>query len=189
MNKWIKAHKKKYSIVTYDLGTALEIGQEEAIPVSALEELFSKSGEQLAREMAEKVYPHHYLDRDNPKRDLDDLAKTEHKRKKFIRGFIEAHNLQQVKIASSMLNIDSLLSEFKSQGFNVDNWDGEQGAEKAIVDGVSVVVSELKKERDAYYDELHAKRIEVEELRDAVVKFQAELFEAVNNPNYENTQP
>jgi hypothetical protein len=27
-------------------------------------------------------------------------------------------------------------------------------------------------------------RKEVDELRDAVVKFQAELFEAVNNPNY-----
>ena len=85
-------------------------------------------------------------------------------------------------------------------------------------------IADLKKERDAYYNELHAKRIEVEkltaklheqykywelvkegvlikqymeseaqnrelrkevdELRDAVVKFQAELFEAVNNPNY-----
>ncbi len=147
--RFTKLEETGYNSTTYDLGTALEIGQEESIPVSALEELFSKSGEQLAR---------HYAVAMGFKLELASGGDV-------MRSFMEAYNLQEVKIASSMLNIDSLLSEFKRQGFNVDNWDGEQGAEKAIVDGVSVIVAELKKERDAYYDQLHAKRIEVEELK------------------------
>lgn len=32
--------------------------------------------------------------------------------------------------------IDSLLKEFNRQGFDTSNWDGDEGAEKAIVDGV-----------------------------------------------------
>jgi hypothetical protein len=144
MNNWIKKHRVCYS-------TGTPIG-EWAIPVSALEELFSKSGEQLARDYAVSM---------GFKLELVSGGD-------IMRSFIEAYNIQEVKIASSMLDIDSLLSEFKRQGFNVDNWDGEQGAEKAIVDGVSVVVSELKKERDAYYDELHAKRIEVERLKSVI---------------------
>jgi hypothetical protein len=103
MNTWIEQNQ-----VCYSSGN----GQGEwAIPVSALEELKSKSGEQLAREMAEKVYPHHYLDRDNPRRDLDDLAKTEHKRKKFIRGFMEAYIIQQVKIEALMAEVERLNAE------------------------------------------------------------------------------
>ena len=37
---------------------------------------------------------------------------------------------------SDQLSIDELLSEFKRQGFDTSNWDGDEGAEKAIVDGV-----------------------------------------------------
>ena len=125
MNNWLKAHKKK----VIELAPNQMIF--EAIPISALLELTSKSGEQLARDYAVSM---------GFKLELASGAD-------IMRSFLEAYNLQQVKIEA------------------------------------------LKKERDAYYDELHAKRIEVEELRDAVVKFQAELFEAVNNPNYENTQP
>lgn len=40
-------------------------------------------------------------------------------------------------------NIDSLLSEFNRQGFNTENWDGDEGWEKAIVDGVRNHISEL----------------------------------------------
>lgn len=45
---------------------------------------------------------------------------------------------------SDNISIDELLSEFKRQGFDTSNWDGEEGAEKAIVDGVVKHISELE---------------------------------------------
>lgn len=124
MNNWINANKIKLYSCSEAFARECNLQLVEAIPVSSLEELFSKSGEQLAREM----YPDH-------------IGYTKEYRRE---AFLEAYNLQQVKIDSNMLDIDSLLSEFKRQGFNVDNWDGEQSAEKAIVDGVIVVVAELR---------------------------------------------
>jgi hypothetical protein len=165
MNNWIQAHKKTLQeFRKVDGYWGYKYYEVEAIPVSSLEELFSKDGEQLAREM----YPVVSLT------DAFNLARRE--------GFIEAYNLQEVKIASSMLNIDSLLSEFERQGISTENWDGEDGAERAIVDGVQNLLIEKE-------DQIEALNKEVEELRDAVVKFQAELFEAVNNPNYKYETP
>jgi len=37
---------------------------------------------------------------------------------------------------AEVISIDELLSEFKRQGFDTSNWEGDEGAEKAIVDGV-----------------------------------------------------
>jgi hypothetical protein len=105
MNNWINANKIKLYSCSEAFARECNLQLVEAIPVSALEELFSKSGEQLAREM----FP--YTE--------DDFSWITDCRRS---DFLEAYNLQEVKIA------------------------------------------ELKKERDAYYDELHAKRIEVEEL-------------------------
>jgi hypothetical protein len=103
MNKWIDAHKKKYSIVTYDLGTALEIGQEEAIPVSALEELFSKEGEQLAMEMMKikyKGYSH---------------AKFEEslEMESYQQGFIDSHNIQEVKMQALKKDVEEITATCK----------------------------------------------------------------------------
>lgn len=55
----------------------------------------------------------------------------------------ESEGKKQVDCAANHLNIDTLLSEFKRQGFDTSNWDGEEGAEKAIVDGVVNHISEL----------------------------------------------
>ena len=65
------------------------------------------------------------------------------------------------KIEADFISIDSLLSEFKRQGFNVSNWDGDEGAEKAIVDGVSVELAAAK-ERIAELEK------EVERLKDDI---------------------
>jgi hypothetical protein len=114
MNNWIEQNKEKFSSGTNEFG---ESGYIEALPVYKLKQLFSKDGEQLAREM----YPVVSLT------DAFNLARRE--------GFLEAYNLQQVKIEA------------------------------------------LKKERDAYYDQLHAKRIEVEELREQIAFLENEIDE------------
>ena len=46
--------------------------------------------------------------------------------------------------------MNELLSEFKRQGFDVSNWDGEEGAEKAIVDGV---VNHIAAQQEKYSEE------------------------------------
>lgn len=43
-----------------------------------------------------------------------------------------------------MISIDALLSEFKRQGFDTSNWDGDEGAAKAIVDGVKNHITEQR---------------------------------------------
>lgn len=48
---------------------------------------------------------------------------------------------------SDKLSIDALLSEFKRQGFDASGWDGEEGAEKAIVDGVVNHINERLENR------------------------------------------
>lgn len=47
--------------------------------------------------------------------------------------------------------VDRLLAEFKRQGINTENWDGDEGPEKAIVDGVK----SLLKEQEDYIKNLH----------------------------------
>jgi hypothetical protein len=55
----------------------------------------------------------------------------------------KAKELQAIDEADN-LSTDELLSEFNRQGFDTSNWDGEEGAEKAIVDGVVDHIQELQ---------------------------------------------
>lgn len=48
----------------------------------------------------------------------------------------------KAKCESDHLSIDELLSEFSRCGFNTENWDGDEGAEKAIVKGVCTSLEE-----------------------------------------------
>ena len=50
--------------------------------------------------------------------------------------------ISQIKDGDKM-SIDELLTEFKRQGIDTSNWDGEEGAEKAIVDGVMNLLNEI----------------------------------------------
>jgi len=55
------------------------------------------------------------------------------------------------------LNINYLLNEFTRRGFDVSNWDGDEGAEKAIVDGVC---NDKEKTVDWWSEELATMQIE-----------------------------
>jgi hypothetical protein len=79
-------------------------------------------------------------------------------------------------------NIDSLLSEFNRQGINTENWDGEEGWEKAIVDGVRHHIEELlapKEESPKTYTESEVREI-VGRTWEAAIK-----WEWVENRNQE----
>jgi uncharacterized protein YecA (UPF0149 family) len=157
MKNWINQHKKKYQVPFPPPTRGFEI--EEAVPVSALLELFSKDGEQLAREMYPITLP--------KKQWLHHLVKTQKQE-----AFLEAYNLQQVNIDSSMLDIDSLLSEFERQGISTENWDGEDGAERAIVDGVQNLLIEKDDKIDALKKEVEDVTATCKKWYDAAMYFQ-----------------
>jgi hypothetical protein len=95
MNNWIKDKE----IPCYDSRVS-KAAQEpfEAIPVSALEELFSKDGEQLAREM----FP---IPKPSPENATERIIKSG-----IQVGFEEAYNLQEVKIAELKKEVEELSS-------------------------------------------------------------------------------
>jgi hypothetical protein len=100
MNNWVNQHKVKV-LAEHDPYWG-EDKSFEAVPVSALEELFSKDGEQLAREMY-PTFPITYPG--SEARHYNSLAKQE--------GFLEAYNLQQVKI-------DALKEENEGKDLQID---------------------------------------------------------------------
>jgi len=55
--------------------------------------------------------------------------------KKFLIDMLKKELTKSAEEGDS-LSIDSLLAEFNRQGFDTSNWDGDEGSEKAIVDGV-----------------------------------------------------
>ena len=105
MNNWIKAHKKYCADVDYK-GEQVAF---EAIPVSALEELFSKDGEQLAREMMKikyKGYSH---------------AKFEEslEMESYQQGFIDSHNIQEVKMQALKKEVEELKAVIQGYAPNI----------------------------------------------------------------------
>ena len=94
MNNWINAHKRKMLDVSAPEGNRLKV---EVIPVSDLEELFSKDGEQLAREMADQKYSTVYLYNDPHSTSLDRMV-AGCKNIGYKEGFLEAYNLQEVRM-------------------------------------------------------------------------------------------
>lgn len=91
MNNWINANKIKLYSCSEAFARECNLQLVEAIPVSALEELFSKDGEQLAREM----YP-----------DVVGIGYGINSAKRS--GFFEAYNIQEVKIAELKKEVEEL---------------------------------------------------------------------------------
>jgi len=88
---------------------------------------------------------HHNLER----KDLGDIERKNYefqlaRSKELMGSIINPTPSKELKSAEAdNLSIDELLSEFKRQGFDTSNWDGDEGAEKAIVDGVRNHIAEL----------------------------------------------
>ena len=120
MNNWLNKHSQELFTRNDE--------RVEAIPVSALEELKSNDGEQLAREMYPSKSGIPFLC------DTGDIARFKQQ------SFLEAYNLQEVKMA-----------EFKEE---VKKWFGD--AQKEL------------NEKLALWAENEALKKEVEELRDAL---------------------
>lgn len=113
-----------------------------------------------------------------------------------------SHTEQELrqKCESDHLSINELLAEFKRQGFDTSNWDGEEGAEKAIVDGVRSHVVQLDELYDKALDisvgDLMEARIkrnqEVQELRQEIERLKwliEKTFKAQEEMNLDITEP
>lgn len=59
------------------------------------------------------------------------------------------------------ISINELLQEFTRRGFDTSNWDGDEGAEKAIVDGVC---NSLEEGREKLFDTIAEQHIRIKEL-------------------------
>ncbi len=57
----------------------------------------------------------------------------------------EADRLRE-NCSANHVNIDDLLTAFNNAGFDTSNWDGEEGAEQALVDGVKNEIDRLRGE-------------------------------------------
>ena len=119
MNNWIQANKKTLQeFRKVDGYWGYKYYEVEAIPVSSLEELFSKDGEQLAREM----YP---VDMDI--KTFRELERQYINQIDCQRAFLEAYNLQEVKIAELKKEVEELRSQMKNSTYckclkNVHNY-------------------------------------------------------------------
>jgi hypothetical protein len=104
MNNWIQAHKVKV-LSEHDPYWG-EDKSFEAIPVSALEELFSKDGEQLARDYAVSM---------GFKLELVSGGD-------IMRSFLEGYNLKEVKIAELKKEVEELREQIAAlkEGFEGD---------------------------------------------------------------------
>jgi trimethylamine:corrinoid methyltransferase-like protein len=119
MNNWIKAHKKYCADVDYK-GEQVAF---EAIPVSALEELFSKDGEQLAREM----YPWNdipEMDEKNPEWWKEHGKQIEVFQNNIInklqsKAFLEAYNIQEVKMQALKKEVEELKAVIQGYAPNI----------------------------------------------------------------------
>ena len=108
MNNWIQANKKTLQeFRKVDGYWGYKYYEVEAIPVSSLEELFSKDGEQLAREM----YP---VDMDI--KTFRELERQYINQIDCQRAFLEAYNLQEVKIAELKKEVERLELALSTRG-------------------------------------------------------------------------
>jgi len=102
MNNWIEQNKKKYK-----RNSVRYCNVEYAIPVSALEELFSKDGEQLARET------NPYAQSDKSWQEMTQWMMYN----QYNKVFLEAYNLQEVKIAELKKEVEELRSQMKNSTY------------------------------------------------------------------------
>jgi hypothetical protein len=96
MNNWINKHSQELFTRNDE--------RVEAIPVSALEELFSKDGEQLARET------NPYAQSDKSWQEMTQWMMYN----QYNKVFLEAYNLQEVKIASLRADLEKANKLFNS---------------------------------------------------------------------------
>jgi hypothetical protein len=113
MNNWIHAHKKTLQEVSkekVDGYWGYKYYEVEAIPVSSLEELFSKDGEQLAREM----FP---IPKPSPENATERIIKSG-----MQVGFEEAYNLQEVKMHALKKEVEELREQIAAlkEGYEGD---------------------------------------------------------------------
>ncbi len=93
---------------------------------------------------------------------LNTASDIDQRRYSFKAGAEWALEQFKAEQESDSMSIDELLSEFKRHGFDVSNWDGEEGAEKAIVDGVVNHIEQFKAQQkqsdiDTVYAEAKSK--------------------------------
>jgi hypothetical protein len=97
------------------------------------------------------------------------------------------YDAKEKECESSHLNIDELLQAFKRVGFDTSNWDGDEGAEKAIVDGVCKFIDDktewwanelanMQIERNDYRNKSEELKAENERLKKVLGEFM-EAFE------------
>ena len=165
MNNWIEQNKKKYK-----RNSVRYCNVEYAIPVSALLELFSKDGEQLARDYAVAM---------GFKLELASGGD-------IMRSFIEAYNLQEVKIASLRTDLEKANDLFNSIKIPFDVDEMRSNYDRMAEENGQMLVNcaNWKRELAAKDAENEALKKEVEKLQECVAVLECELFEAVNNPNY-----
>jgi hypothetical protein len=111
MNTWINQNKQQ--LFEIEMGSVIQVFDgsvtaREAIPVDKLTELFSKEGEELAREM----YP--------AKQGIPFLCDTSDVDMFRREGFLEAYNLQEVKIEALKKEVEELMKKYNNLKYYFD---------------------------------------------------------------------
>jgi hypothetical protein len=117
MNNWINANKIKLYSCSEAFARECNLQLVEAIPVSALEELFSNEGEELAREM----YPWNdipEMDEKNPEWWKEHGKQLEVFQNNIInkiqsKAFLEAYNIQDVKMQALKKEVEEITATCK----------------------------------------------------------------------------
>jgi hypothetical protein len=155
MNNWINENKRK----------VMEFSDtnEEVVPVLALEELFSKSGEQLAREM----YPYYAGEKINM------FSERAYNRiqDKYRESFLEAYNLQQVNIASLRTDVEKANNLFNSIKIPFDVDEMRSNYDRMAEENGQMLVNCANWKR-----ELAAKDAENEALKKELEELKAQLY-------------
>lgn len=123
MNNWIEQNKKWFIEHMEETKCGTLVTRCEAIPVSALEELFSKEGEEIKFEMADNYVNNSDEIQEKFSNNNNELPLVYGT---YVAGFEEAYNLQQVKIEALKKEVEELRGALTDL-VQLKNWKDKYG--------------------------------------------------------------